>query len=98
MTLTPNPTHVRVLRAALLLLALATFAKVWLGPFSLTSEALGQIPDSGAQRKLLIDEARRTNELLQDIKQILTEKTINVRVQSADNPPDAPIRTPRQAP
>lgn len=66
--------------------------KVWLAPDT-SNAVVAQIPDSGLQRKQLIDEQRRTNELLMDIKRTLEERTINVRVQSADNPSSA-IKTP----
>ncbi len=67
------------------LLALLTCLRVWLGPMVLVEPAQAQIPDSGLQRKLLLDEARRTNRLLSDIKQILAVGALNVRIVGADN-------------
>lgn len=54
--------------------------QMWSGGPSMLSEAQAQIPDTGMQRKQLIDEARRTNELLSDILTQLREKPIKVRV------------------
>ena len=79
----------RILRAGGWLLAGATILKVWWAPAPWETPAVAQIPDSGLQRKLLIDEARRTNDLLSDIRRILEKSTINVRIQGADNPDDA---------
>ncbi|MBI4716256.1 MAG: hypothetical protein HY763_00465 [Planctomycetes bacterium] len=73
-------------RAALALLVAATCLRVWLGPIALVEEAQAQIPDSGLQRKQLLEETRRTNELLLEIKQLLATQTLNVRIRSADNP------------
>ena len=33
----------------------------------------------------MVDEIRRTNQLLEEIKQILSSDTLNVRIQGADN-------------
>lgn len=56
-------------------------------------QAYGQIPDAGLQRKLILEEAVRTNQLLAEIKIMLAERTLNVRIQGADNPAGA--GTPR---
>lgn len=57
--------------------------QMWSGGPSILPEAQAQIPDTGMQRKQLIDEARRTNELLSDILTQLREKPIKVRVVTA---------------
>ena len=62
-----------------------TCLRIWIGPFPLLERAEAQIPDAGLQRKQLMDEARRTNELLSDIKRILETQTLQVRLQGADN-------------
>lgn len=62
-----------------------TCFRIWIGPFPLLERAEAQIPDAGLQRKQLVDEARRTNELLSDIKRILETQTLHVRLQGADN-------------
>jgi len=62
-----------------------TCFRIWLGPFPLLERAEAQIPDAGLQRKQLIDESRRTNELLSDIKRILETQTLHVSLQGADN-------------
>lgn len=73
-------------RLALVGLLIATSLRVWIGPLSWTATARAQIPDSGLQLKQLIDEARRNNALLGEIKQILVSRTFNVRIEGADNP------------
>ncbi len=69
---------------------LLTAIRVWTGPVPLIEPASAQIPDSGLQRQQLLDETRRTNQLLQEIKKILDTGTLNVRFPGADNPSDAP--------
>ena len=73
-----------VIRLVTLLVAL-TCLRIWLGPFPLLERAEAQIPDAGLQRKQLVDEARRSNELLSDIKRILESQTLHVRLEGADN-------------
>ena len=80
-----NPAVRFILRALACLVILTTCLRVWIGPFSILPEAYGQIPDAGMQRKLILEEAVRTNQLLTDIKMMLAEKTLNVRIQGADN-------------
>jgi len=74
-----------LLRAAAAIVVLLTCLRVWIGPFQILPEARAQIPDAGLQRKLLIEEAQRTNLLLSDIKRILESGNLNVRIQGADN-------------
>lgn len=62
-----------------------TCLKIWIGPTPILSPAQAQIPDSGMQRKQLLVEARRTNQLLVEIKQFLATQTLNVRIEGADN-------------
>lgn len=68
--------HIRVRRSTIrigtLLLLVVCTVMVLIGPLRLVEPALAQIPDSGLQRKQLLDEARRTNQLLSEIKQQLT--------------------------
>ena len=71
---------------------LITVIRVWTGPVPLIEQASAQIPDSGLQRKQLLAETRRTNQLLEEIKQILDSGTLNVRFSGADNPSDAPAK------
>ena len=67
------------------IIVLLTCLRVWVGPVSMLDEAQAQIPDSALQRKLLLEEARQTNRLLTEIKQLLRKGTLNVRIQGADN-------------
>jgi hypothetical protein len=72
---------------------LLTAIRVWTGPVLLVEPASAQIPDSGLQRQQLLEETRRTNQLLQEITKTLNSGTLNVRFPSADNPSDAPKET-----
>lgn len=79
----------RLLRNAIIAFVVLTCLRVWIGPVALLEPARAQIPDGGMQRKLLLDEARRSNQLLSEIKQILKTHTFNVRIEGADNQADA---------
>lgn len=72
-------------RAAILLFVLMTCVRVWVGPMPLVAEARAQIPDSGKQRLQLLQETQRTNQILNEIKQLLKGHTFKVRVEGADN-------------
>ena len=74
----------RLARLALAAFVLISCLQAWLGPTQILPSAEAQIPDSAMQRRLLLEEARRTNQLLSEIKQILTSRTLNVRVTGAD--------------
>jgi len=74
-----------LLRATVTLFVILTCLRVWIGPFPLLTEARAQIPDAGLQRKLMLDEAQRTNQLLDDIKRILASGDLHVRIKGADN-------------
>lgn len=62
-----------------------TCLRVWTGPVSILNEAQAQLPDSALQRKHILEETRKTNRLLTEIKQILRSETLHVRIQGADN-------------
>ncbi len=78
------------LRGVFWLFIFFTCLRMWLGPGPVLPQAQAQIPDSGLQRKVLIEEARKTNQLLSDIKRLLEQGTLNVRMQGADNSVDGP--------
>ena len=84
-SLSLQPRSHRFVDRLVVFLVLLTCLRIWLGPFPLLERAEAQIPDAGLQRKQLVDEARRTNELLSDIKRILETQTLHVRLQGADN-------------
>lgn len=85
-----NACKYRWLRVPIGLLILITCLRVWAGPTPILQEAWGQLPDSAAQRKRLLEETRRTNQLLEEIKKLLKDHTFNVRIQGADNQAPAP--------
>ena len=72
------------LRAAIAFFVLITCVRVWVGPIQFLDRAHGQLPDPGLQRKAALTEAKRTNQLLAEIKQVLETKVLNVRIVAAD--------------
>ena len=69
-----------------LILFLATTAwKVWVGEPRVVPVASAQIPDSGLQRKVLIDEVRKTNRLLTELHRTIKTHTFKVRIEGTDN-------------
>ena len=77
------PSH-RILKGALWAFIGLSLLRVWAAP-GLLQRAEAQIPDAGLQRKQLLDEAHRTNELLSEIRILLAEGTLNVKLKGADN-------------
>ena len=74
---------------------LATCVRVWLGPVEWVPDARAQLPDSGLQRKQLLEEARKTNLLLDKLIEHLKHKAIKVRIEESkgdSNGKPAPIR------
>jgi hypothetical protein len=75
----------RLGRVALGTILVLTALKVWLPPATLTSTALAQIPDSGAQRNEMIEQTKRTNQLLADILETLRKQPFKVEMLGTDN-------------
>ncbi len=75
----------RWLERILIVVVLLTCLHVWTGPFTLLNKAQAQLPDSAKQRIMLLEETQKTNKLLREIKQILRDETLHVRLQTADN-------------
>jgi hypothetical protein len=57
--------------------------ELWAGLGS-APRALAQIPDTGLQRQQLVDEARKTNALLEKILEHLRSGSVKVKLESAD--------------
>jgi hypothetical protein len=76
----------RLWRACLFAVVLVTCIRVWTGPTDVIPVARAQIPDSGRQRRELLAEARQTNALLAEIREILKSHTIKVELQDSDKP------------
>lgn len=68
------------------IVVVATLCRVWLGPITIERTVLAQIPDAGTQRNEVIAEMRKTNQLLENIADLLEKRTLNVRVMPADKP------------
>ena len=62
-----------------------TCLRVWVGPVNVHAQRPTVLPDSALQRKLQLKELRRSNELLHEIRNILTNQTLKVRIEGADN-------------
>lgn len=73
-----------IARLALGALIAATCVRVWVGPADVLPRAAAQIPDSGLQRKQMVDEIRQTNVLLEEIIHILKTQPIKVSLPSTD--------------
>ena len=71
-------------RTLVILFLAATCWKVWLGEPQVLPIAAAQIPDSGMQRKVLIDELRLTNQLLTQLDATLKTHTLKVRIEGTD--------------
>jgi hypothetical protein len=84
-TVYSEPRQNRFVNRLVTFFVVLTCLRIWLGPLPLLERAEAQIPDAGLQRKQLVDEARRSNELLSDIKRILESQTLHVRLEGADN-------------
>jgi len=56
------------------------------------SQAHAQIPDTGLQRKQIVDEQRITNQRLSALEKHLKEGTIKVRIVQDDKAQDTPSR------
>ena len=82
------------LRVVIGVVLLVTCARVWLGPGVAPALAQAQLPNPAAQRNQIVDEVRRTNLLLADIKSLLEIGTLNVRIKGADNQADEAGRAP----
>ncbi len=74
-----------LVRATAIVFVILTCLRIWIGPFPILADARAQIPDAGLQRKLLLEEVQRTNQLLDDIKHILESGNLHVRIKGADN-------------
>lgn len=62
------------------LAVVVTILRVWLGPEPWDPRAEAAIPDSGLQRKLILEEVQRANDTLARIEGLLKSGTFDVRV------------------
>ncbi len=64
-----------------------TCLRVWVGPVNAQAQRPRPtvLPDSALQRNLQLKELQRSNELLSEIRNILTSQTLKVRIEGADN-------------
>ena len=63
---------------------LLTCIRAWVGQGTTASRAYAQIPDSGMQRKVLIDEIRKTNQLITQLAATMKTHTFKVRIEGTD--------------
>lgn len=84
-TVTLDRATKRLLSVIAVLLAVL-IVELWaLRPDS-TTPAHAQIPDTGLQRQQIVDEQRRTNDLLSATLEHLRTKPIKVRVEASEKP------------
>lgn len=76
--------YTRLLLTAITVLLTVIAVELWAERPPLIGDAQAQIPDSGLQRNLLIDEAQRTNKLLAEILAHLQNKPIKVKSVDTD--------------
>jgi uncharacterized protein YpmS len=60
--------------------------ELWVAMPSSAPAAMAQIPDTGLQRQQIVEETRRTNQLLEQILEQLKTGTVKVKWESADKP------------
>ena len=65
-------------------LVVLTCVRIWVGDFISVPQAGAQVPDSGLQRKQLLDEAQRTNALLTEMLDIFKNRSIRVLPAATD--------------
>lgn len=75
----------RSILVTLTLLLAVIAVELWIG-LADRNTASAQIPDTGLQRQHIVDETRRTNQLLEQILDQLRTGTMKVRPESADKP------------
>ncbi|MFO0973504.1 MAG: hypothetical protein U1A27_08715 [Phycisphaerae bacterium] len=80
----------RAVLTTLTVLAGVLAVELWNQAPGLCAPAAAQIPDTAMQRKQLIDEARRTNELLAAILDHLRDKPVKVVAATPDKGSDGP--------
>ncbi|MFH0947139.1 MAG: hypothetical protein V2A76_18280 [Planctomycetota bacterium] len=69
----------RFLTGSVMVVVLAICLGLWSRAGLLTGTAQAQVPDSGLQRKQMLEQMVRTNQLLTEIKQILEGGTVQVK-------------------
>ena len=74
----------RYVLVAITALLTVVAVELWAGRPSALPSAHAQVPDTGRQRLRLIEESRRTNELLTEILDHLRTKPIKVKVIGTD--------------
>jgi hypothetical protein len=84
MATTGETRHGRCGRWAVAAIVAVTCVRVWLGPDAAVPQACAQIPDSGLQRKQMLEESARTNQLLEQILDTLQTRTLKVSVEGQD--------------
>ena len=78
----------RALRVLFVLALLMIALQVWVTPLA-PFPAAEAIPDSGAQRAQLLEEAKRTNELLARLVEHLEKRPVRVTIESTSSAPGA---------
>jgi len=85
----------RILKKLWIALIMITCLRVWLGPIQALDQAQAQVlPNPADQRISALQEARRTNQLLEQLISTLETRTLKVRIEDNDKPSGkfAPVR------
>ena len=62
-----------------------TCLRVWVGPVNADAQRPTVLPDPALQRQLQLKELQRSNDILHEIRNILTSQTLKVRIEGADH-------------
>jgi hypothetical protein len=82
----------RILKKLWGALIVVTCLRVWLGPIQPLDRAQAQIlPNPADQRIATLQEARRTNQLLEKLISTLETRTFKVRIEANDKPGGKPV-------
>ena len=73
---------------ALTVLLTVIAIELWAGRPDMVPAAQAQVPDSGAQRNQIIEDGRRTNQLLEQILEHLRTKAVKVSIADTDKAKD----------
>jgi hypothetical protein len=76
-----------ILKKLWVALIVVTCLRVWLGPIQALDRAQAQVlPNPADQRVATLQEARRTNQLLEKLISTLETRTLKVRIEDNDKP------------
>ena len=78
------PHESRLVHRLVTAFVLLTCLRVWIGPVCFVEPADAQMADPISQRRQILDETRRTNQLLTDIAKTMKTHIFKVSIEGAD--------------